>query len=423
MSGFTESFMIPYALALGASAFQAGLLSSFRNFILSIVQLKSADATQWFGSRKRLVVWSAWVQALLWIPLALLPFFVGGWAVPALILFYTVGTASAAFGGPAWGSIVSEYLAPEERGRFFGHRTRLIGGWMIVAGLVAGGLLHLLSSRPLFGFGLLCAGAALSRMLSCVYLGKLVEEPWQEPKEAHFTFWQFIRQTRTSNFVQFTLCVGMLNFAVYLAAPYLAVYMLEELRYGYLTYTIITLAGSATAFLTVTRWGQISDRHGNWVVLRWAMLAVAILPLLWPLSRHPVWFFVMYLLGGFLWAGINLSVVNFVYDVATPAKRTRCLAYFNFINGLGVSLGALTGGWFLDLLPALHGTTFITLFLCSAFLRLTAALIFRRGVHEVRQVRQVGLREVMYDLVGQQVIQVLGLLSVRPEEETRRKKE
>ncbi len=52
-------------------------------------------------------------------------------------------------------------------------------------------------------------------------------------------------------------------------------------------------------------------------------------------------------------------------------------------------------------------------------LRIVAALSFRRLVQEVRPVRQVGLREVMCDLVIQRVVHVLGFLSVRPEEERR----
>ena len=43
MSGLTEPFMIPYALALGATSFQAGLLSSVRNLLISLVQLGAGD--------------------------------------------------------------------------------------------------------------------------------------------------------------------------------------------------------------------------------------------------------------------------------------------------------------------------------------------------------------------------------------------
>lgn len=419
MSALTESYMIPYALVLGASAFQVGLLSSVRNFILSLVQLKSAEAVSWFHSRRKLVLWTGLVQGLLWVPLAVVGSLFGPWAVPALIALYTLGTASAALGAPAWGSIVSEYLAPQERGRFFGRRSRVVGGWITVTGLAAGILLQWSASTPLRGFGLLCALAALSRMVSCYWLSRLKEGTWQEPAATQFSFWQFIRQVRTSNFVHFSLCLGFFNFATHLAAPYMAVYMLQELRFGYFTYAVVVLTGSAAAFLSATRWGAAGDRFGNMLVARWTMLAISILPFLWPLSPAPLWLLLMFLIGGSLWGGLDLAMVNFVYDAAIPEKRTRCLAYFNVINGCGVSLGAMAGGWLIGWLPPLYASSIISLFYCSAVLRSIAAVVFVRAVREVRPVRQVGLREVVYDLVGQRVIHVLGFHSVIPEAEAK----
>jgi hypothetical protein len=42
MTGLSEPFMAPYVLALGGTSFHAGLLSSVRNLVLSLVQLASA---------------------------------------------------------------------------------------------------------------------------------------------------------------------------------------------------------------------------------------------------------------------------------------------------------------------------------------------------------------------------------------------
>lgn len=397
MAGLTDSFMVPYALALGASPFQAGLLTSFRSFIVSVTQLKSADALRWFRSRRKMVLWTAGVQALLWIPLAVVGPVFGYLAVPALITLYTLGTTSAAFGGPAWGSLVSEYLSPRARGRFFGRRSRSIGGWTTASALAAGGILQAFSTKPLFGFGLLCAAAALSRSASYHWLGKLQEGRWHEPIEAKFSFASFLRQTPTSNFARFTLSMTLLSFAANFAAPYFAVYMLRELGYGYLTYTVVILGGSVMSFLTATRWGHAADARGNWIVLKWTTLGVSVLPLLWSLSPNPAWLFATNLLAGFLWGGANLAMTNFVYEVATPAKRARCLAYFNVMNGCGVSFGALAGGW---LLVWLGGRSFLTLFCCSAALRLVAAIGFRATVREVRATDPVGLGGLVRDLVG-----------------------
>ena len=67
---------------------------------------------------------------------------------------------------------------------------------------------------------------------------------------------------------RFSICIGALSFATHLAAPFFAVYMLQELHYGYLLYTSVQLAASITGFLTSPGWGRVGDRLGNYAVLR-----------------------------------------------------------------------------------------------------------------------------------------------------------
>ena len=55
------------------------------------------------------------------------------------------------------------------------------------------------------------------------------------------------------------------------------------------------------------------------------------------------------------------------------------------------------------------------------FLQLGHAIVALSMVREVRAVRNVGLREVMFDLIGQSFVAVLGFFSVRPEEEKKRR--
>ena len=417
MTGLTEPFMIPYALALGATPLQAGLLSSARNFLISIVQLWSADAVARIGSRRALVLATVAVQAALWVPLAAVAPLFGTSAVPALIVLYTLGTASAGLGVPAWGSLVSEYVPDEERGRFFGRRARLCGLWTSIASLVAGAILEGVGAHVVFGFAVLCALAGLARVVSWRELARLHEDPWQESPHLRFSFWRFIRQVRRSNFARFSCCLAFANFAANVSAPYFVVYQLEELHFGYLAYTMVALAGSVTGFLTSAWWGGIGDRNGNQSVLRWTMTSVSMLPVLWTLVGHPLAFAVFNATGAFLWAGLNLAATNYVYDAVSPPKRHTCLAYFNVLNGVAVALGPLVGGWALHHLPPAHGSHYATVFYCSAAFRLVAALTFRRFVREVRSVRQIGLREVVLDLAEEQLVQVLGLFSVRPERE------
>lgn len=423
MTGLTDPFMIPYALALGAGPFEAGLISSVRNLVLSLSQIASVRLVHWFRSRRRMFLWAVGIQAVLWVPLALVHPLFGPWAVLALILLYTLGSTSAALGGPVWGSLVSERLPQARRAEFFGQRELVIGIGTAASGVLGGGALQLMTARPLLGFGVLCGIAALCRIWSWISLTRLEDHPWEEPAGTRISFPAFLGRFRHDNFVRFALSFGAFSLSVHLVVPYLTIYMLSELHYGYLTYSIVVLSGTMLGNLLIPRWGRIGDRHGNRVVLRWTMVGASLLPFLWPLHPHPAWLLLMHLIGGVMWGGVNLAAVNFVYDATTQANRARYLAYFNVINGSAISLGTMAGGILLKLLPPLYGSTFISLFLFSAAVRCLATAVSERYVREVRPIHQVGLRQVMRDLAGMRLIQVLGYFSVRPRRERRAARE
>lgn len=408
MTGLTESFMVPFALALGATVFETGLLTSVRNLVLSVAQLKSAEAVHWAGSRKQLVLFTVGVQSALWIPTAFVASLFGAHAVAALVVLYTLGTTANAFGAPAWGSIVSEYLAPEDRGRFFGKRTLLLGVGVAAAGLLAGALLEAIGKGKLVGFTILCLAAFAIRSISWFLLRRLHEFPWEEPQEDRVSLGKFLSRFRTDNFTRFTLCMAAMSFGTFFSSPYVAVYMLEDLHYNYWTYSVVILAGNLLGNLMLPRWGRIGDQHGNWVVMKWTFFGVSVIPLLWAIPGPPIYLLFLFLLGGFLWGGLNLCSVNFVYDAATPSQRTRSLAYFNVVNGIGIGVGTFLGGLAIDHLPwESRRQLWLTMFLASAVLRFGAAWLFSRFVKEVRSTEPVGLRRITFDLVGYRAVQVL----------------
>jgi MFS family permease len=409
--------MIPYALALGATPFQAGLLSSARNLLLALVQLGSGNAIRWLGSRRRVVMASAAVQAAFWALLSFVQPLFGPYAVPALIALYTLGTAAATLGGPAWGSLVADYTPPEARGRYFGRRARLVGVATTGAGFLAGGLLQWTATRPIVGFQSLCALAAAARCGSLFALQQFHDAGWSEDPKLRFSFLTFLRGAPRSNFARFSLCVAANSVAASVAAPFFAVYLLEQAGLSYASYTVVMLAGAMTGMLTSPWWGRLSDRFGNHAVLRWSAIGVSALPVSWLASHHTAWLLAANAAGAFLWGGFNLAASNFVYDASTPANRHTAIAYFNVLSAAGVSLGAFLGGALVAALGTQSATAYVAVFLLSSVLRLASGLALRHVVHEVRPIRRVGLRELVLDLLSQRLVAVLGMFSVAPERE------
>jgi MFS family permease len=413
MTGATEPYMIPYALALGAGAFEAGLLSSGRNLLVALLQLWSAELAGWIGSRRRLVLATIAVQALLWLPIAFARPVFGAWAVAALIVCYTLGTAIAALGVPAWGSLMADYVPAEERGRFFGRRARDVGQCTTAATLLGGLALHGTARTPFVGFAVLCLVAAASRVVAWDQVRRIREEDGAAPGGRQFSFLEFLRAAPNSNFARFSLTLGSLGFATHMASPFFAVYLLQRRGLDYLTYSLVILTGSLVGSLGGAWWGRVGDRTGNHAVLRWATLGVAGLPLVWLAAPSAIALGAVNAVGAFLWSGINLAATNFLYDAVTPAKRHTCLAYFNVVNGVGIGLGALAGGLVLQAFPSPTEAAFATLFAASVVLRVAAALTLRRSVHEVRSVETIAFRQLVLDLVGQRLVAVLDALPGR----------
>ena len=145
-------------------------------------------------------------------------------------------------------------------------------------------------------------------------------------------------------------------------------------------------------------WGTHADHVGNCRVIRVVSYFIPFIPVLWIFSHNPVYLVIIQIFAGFFWAGLNLSASNFIYDVARPEKRTRCVAYFNVINGLAIALGALTGGLLLKVVPPLFGYKIISLFVISGIGRMLVAL-FLANFKEVRQVPHVSNRELLYRMI------------------------
>ncbi|MCM8761611.1 MAG: hypothetical protein NC933_05725, partial [Candidatus Omnitrophica bacterium] len=76
MMGCSETFIGPYAIAMGANARMVGLLAAFPNLAGALIQMKSPALSERLGSRKKLIVWAVFLQALMWIPVIAIPYLI-----------------------------------------------------------------------------------------------------------------------------------------------------------------------------------------------------------------------------------------------------------------------------------------------------------------------------------------------------------
>jgi MFS family permease len=399
MIGTAESYFAAYAVFLKGTTAQIGLLASLPPLLASLMQLVSSWLGRRVGRRRDIIVFGALVQAVSLIPLVLLPLWFPGMALPLLIVCAVLYFSGPHLGSPQWGSLMGELVPETRRGRFFALRTRLSSLANFAALALAGLLLELFDMLEMtwWGFVAIFTIAAGARFVSAWHLSRMldpsghasIEVPWLRE------LWSGLRQT---DLFRFSLFFAFMQFAVAIASPFFALYLLRDLGFGYLEYMVNSAASMCMQFLTLARWGRLSDLFGNRLILVTTGIIIPVMPGLWLLSTDFVYLLFVQAVSGLVWAGFTLSASNMVYDLTPRERRATLMAVHNVMAAIGVFLGALLGGWLGTQLPremTLGDTTVNWLtplygvFVISLVARFAVAAAFLPRLEEVRRVRQM----------------------------------
>ena len=400
MTGLTADYITPYALALQATVRQIGFLSALPNLLSSLVQLGSAGLADRLKSRKKIIIIFVLLHLLMGIPIILIPYIFKAQPVLSLVIFVTLFTSLNAFAGPAWASLMSEYIPYKLRGKYFGWRNKIMAAVTIFSAFLAGFILQHSKNNILKGFTIIFGAAVIFRFISWCFLTRMYEPPYRPNPRAYFSFLDFIKRVRESNFAKFVIFAASLTFCVNLASPFFSVFMIRDLKFNYFTYTIVVTVVTVAQIITFDRWGRHADKVGNVKVLRLTSFIIASLPLWWIFNQSPLYLVFAQILSGFAWSGFNLCATNFIYDAVSPPKRVRCIAYFNVFSGIGVCLGALCGAFLVDILPALLGYKILSLFLLASVLRFAVVFIFSGRIKEVRKTEHISSKDLFYSVIG-----------------------
>ncbi len=399
-----DYFLIPYALFLGASTQQIGLLAAIPNFLSSLSLLFAVRALDIAGTRHKLLSYASGLQAVLLVPVIFLPFLPASTTAKMIFLIFVISgfRVLGSIIGPSWGSLISEYLPEGQRVQYLGWRSRMVSISGIISTAFWGMLLYLLHyMSQMAGFVAIFAGVVITRFISFYLMSRMTDLPHEKNHAAPFSFGAFTERLRVSNFAKFVYFVTTMTFATQFAAPYFSVYMLKNLHFDYLSYTAVQLASVITGLVAFPLWGRNADIVGNAKVLKSTAFIIPVLPVLWIFARDPFTLILIELFSGFVWSGFNLCTSNFIYDAVAPEKRVRYLSYFNLINGGAAFAGASLGGYLGDKLPPLFGYSLLTVFLISAVLRSGASLFLSSKFQEVRQsAKKVSSIELYFSVIG-----------------------
>lgn len=377
MVGIGESFVAPFALALGFGDVTAGLVATAPMLAGALLQLVTPAAVGWLGSHKRWVVLCAGLQAASFLPLVT-GALAGGMPVELLYvtvsLYWGLGMATS----PAWNTWVETLVPAPRRARYFARRARW-GQAALLTGLASGGLLLQLGARrgePVGVYALVFGAALLARGVSAGFLGRQSEPRPAPVGETRISPQAIRHHMRSGGHGRLLAYLVVFQSSVWIAAPYFTPYMLGPLGLDYVTFAALTGSAFLARIVALPALGRLVHRSGTRRVLWLASLGIVPLPALWLVSDSVAWLFPLQLLGGVSWAAFELATLLSFFEQIPPHSRTSILSVYNFAYALAIVVGGAVGGLILNLGDH-AGPSYLALLLVSTAARLVSLSLFR----------------------------------------------
>jgi hypothetical protein len=389
-----EKYLVPFALVFHASAPAIAIVTTLPHLAGSLMQLFSVRVLHRFSSRKQLIAFLLFFQAVLWLPLFLIPLLFPRVGVVALIIsfsmFYMVGGLFA----PAWSHWVSVIVPEHARGRFYGKKNQIAGLYGFLAATIGGLLLYVFADINIWlAYGVLFFGAFIAKLFAAFFVFHMAEDETTKRIQSFegITFKHFLRHINETMFGKYVLYMCCMNFAVTIATPFFTPYMLHSvaeggLGFNYLQFTIINAIAACAGFSIFRHWGRITDRFGNKRTLVLTGLLVPFVPLLWLFSTEYTYLIAVEIFSAIIWAGFNLASANYVFDLIGSTNRLIYAAYYNSLTNITVFVGGLVGGGLYVLADRISINSIVFVFSISFLLRFAIALFFLTKLRELREV-------------------------------------
>lgn len=391
----SSSFIVPFAQkVLNAGTAQIGFLSAFAGLLAPFGNLLGSKLME-HTPRKQIHVNFGWMQAFVLVPVLLLIILAAlgigqAYLGYALIVFFSLFMFFSGVKDPPSFSWLGDLVPESERGHYFARRNLIIGIVGLLVFLLAGAGLYYFerSGLLLSGYVVLFTLAILLRVHSVKQAQRIYSPHFSLKKGYYFSFFSFLR--RYDTFGKFCVFQAFFNFAIMVASPFFAVYMLNDLGFNIFLFTLVSLSSTVFSLLLTPLAGKFSDRYGNVKLLYIAGFTFPLTPLIWIFLRDPL---LLTIIPGFVSglanAAFAIAVTNFTYDAVSPQKRGLCVAYMGILNGFGIFVGSITGGLLIEHLNISFMNTTLFVFAIAAALRLGVALFFLPQIKEVRKTQRL----------------------------------
>jgi MFS family permease len=375
LSGSSMAFLAIYAVRLGASGYQIGLLGAMpavMNLVFAI------PAGQWLQHRpiSKAVFWTSVLYRLgymLWIPLPWLLNEQGQiWALILVALLMGIPGTALAVG---FNALFAEAVPPKWRAQVAGLRNVLFALVYVATSLGCGAILNNIrfpeGYQIVFGIGFL--GAAMSSF-HLLHLRPLIKPTSPPPGTSTGDLarpgflrllgdnlrpgvgLRFLTRGRRRNLLRTdiwttpfrrTLLVLLgFHLAQYLAIPIFPLYFVHELHLNDQQIGIGTAVFYLTMLIGSTQLTGLTRRFDHQGVTAIGVMGLSLYPLLLSGAHYFGQYLVISAVGGIAWSLVGGALANYLLANVPPEDRPPYLAWYNIVLNVAILFGSLSGPLF-----------------------------------------------------------------------------
>lgn len=350
--------LVGFALELGATPLVIGLISAIP-FLGQAGQLPAIVVVERVRQRRKIAVGVVTAARLLILALALVPWLDDYRLQLAIVVGAQIAiTLLGSFAACAINSWFHQLLAGEELGALYAQRLFWSTVLASLGGIVAGNFVeHGPLEDKLHAYSACFAAAGLVGLAGIAALARVPEPAMRASGPPGPILRLLAAPLADLNFRRLVIFIASWNFASNLAAPFLTVYLLQQLGYGLGTVTGMWAASQIANALTLFAWGKISDRLSNKALLATALPAYFACLIALPASSLPdqhfltvplIW--VVHVVMGMASGGITLATGNIGLKLAPQGSGTAYLGTVSLAGAAAAGVAALAGGalatWF-----------------------------------------------------------------------------
>jgi len=355
----TGTFLISYALLLGANFFIIGLIAAIPP-LTNLLQIPTVFLIEKIRNRRLICVISLSLYRTCLLIIGLIPFLSPpDLSINLFLIFLVLQSIFASIGHTAWAFWIHDIIPKDKLGTFFSKRILLSTIVGMITSMLAGIFLDYWKNNypqiELYSYSILFTIAFFFGLLS-VYIISRIFEPKMIKVENEIKFIRTISEPfKDKNYKNLLIFLLLWNFTTNLSIPFFTVYMLDKLKLNLIIIVSLNVLSQLANLLFLRLWGNLTDKFSNKSVLKLSCPLFLFCILLWVFTSMPNTYFltiplliIIHIFIGISLAGTTVALTNISMKLSPKGRANWYLAITSVISSLALGIAPIIGGLFAD---------------------------------------------------------------------------